>query len=313
MRCFSVCPSRFHLCGCLTLGFALMQMICSATLAADSKDAPPDAKMRQAFALLKSIEWQDGPTTGKLGTLAEIKIPEGYRFTGQDGAMKWAEAYENIPSTAELGVLVPKKASGWYIVFSYEDSGHIVDDEKADLNAAVLLKTLQAENDAGNAERARRGWAPVDLVGWQAEPAYEETTHHLVWALRILSEGTESINYNTRILGRTGVMSANLVVAPEKLPSAIAPSKQLLAGYQFTNGSKYAEWRAGDKVAQYGLTGLITGGAVVAAAKTGLLAKLGVVIAKFAKVIIIGVIALGAGVAKFFRSIFGGNKARSNL
>ncbi len=84
------------------------------------------------------------------------------------------------------------------------------------------------------------------------------------------------------------------------------------ADYQFTAGSKYSEWRTGDKVAQYGLTGLITGGLVVGAAKMGLLSKLGVLIAKFAKAIIIGVIALGAGIAKFFKSIFGGgSRARS--
>ena len=210
-----------------------------------------------------------------------------------------------------MGVLMPTGRSGWFIVFTYHDSGHVADDEKGTLDATAILDTLRQGNDAGNEERRRRGWAPMELVGWQAPPAYEEATHHLIWALRVRSQGQETINYNTRILGRTGVMSANLVVAPDKLENAIAPSKQLLADYQFTAGSKYAEWRAGDKVAQYGLTGLITGGLVVAAAKTGLLAKLGVLIAKFAKVIIVGILALGAGIAKFFRSIFGGRKARS--
>ena len=201
---------------------------------------------------------------------------------------------------------MPKDHSGWYIVFSYEDSGHVADDEKTELDAAAILKSLREGNDEENAERRRRNWAPLQLVGWQVEPSYDAATHYLVWALRVSSEGHESINYNTRMLGRTGVMSANLVVDPDKLQSAIGPSKQLLADYQFTNGSKYAEWKSGDKLAQYGLTGLITGGLVVAAAKTGLLAKLGLIIAKFAKVIIIGVAALGAGIAKFFRSIFGG-------
>jgi uncharacterized membrane-anchored protein len=146
----------------------------------------------------------------------------------------------------------------------------------------------------------------LDLVGWQTEPAYEDTSHHLIWALLVRSGGQESINYNTKILGRTGYMSATLVVNPKKFDSAVAPAKQLLAGYQFTAGSKYAEWRSGDKIAQYGLTGLITGGLVVAAAKSGLLAKLGVMIVKFAKPLIIGVLALGAGIARFFKNIFGG-------
>ncbi len=305
MRSFVVFQSRIPSIRWLTL-LALIAMASAVASAADSKDASRDAKRQKAIALFRSIEWQDGPGTGKLGTIAEIKIPEGYRFTGQDGAMKWSELNENIPSNADMGVLMPKNMSGWFIIFTYQDSGHIADDEKGELDAAAILETLRQGNNAANEERRRRGWAPLDLVGWQVPPAYEDATHHLVWALRVSSEGQESINYNTRILGRTGVMSANLIVGPDKFEGAIAPSKQLLADYQYTAGSKYSEWRTGDKIAQYGLTGLITGGLVVAAAKTGLLAKLGVMIAKFAKPIIIGIIALGAGIAKFFRNIFGG-------
>ena len=155
----------------------------------------------------------------------------------------------------------------------------------------------------------------MQLAGWEVEPAYDPATHYLLWGLRLSSEGQETINYNTRMLGRTGVMSANLVVDPENFQAALPQSKKLLADYQFTSGSRYSEWRSGDKVAQYGLTGLITGGLVVAAAKTGLLAKLGVILAKSAKLIIIGIVALGAAIAKFFRKIaafFGGGSSRSS-
>jgi uncharacterized membrane-anchored protein len=272
-----------------------------------------DAKLQQMIALRKSIIWQDGPGVGKLGSTAEIKIPAGYRFTDQAGAAKWAESNENIPDSAELGVLMPKSDPKWYIVFSYEDSGHIPDDEKGKLDSAAILQSLQNSNELGNEERKRRNWPSMELAGWQTEPAYDPVTHYLIWGLRVRSDGTESINYNTRMLGRTGVMSANLVVDPEDLQSALPSAKKLLADYQFVSGNKYSEWRSGDKMAEYGLTGLITGGLVVAAAKTGLLAKLGLVLAKFAKVIIIGVVALGAAIAKFFRAIFGGGKARSRM
>jgi uncharacterized membrane-anchored protein len=314
MRFFTVCRSRYHPFQWLTLVLAVIAMTSSLAVAANAKDEPNDAKVQKAIALLQSIQWQEGPATGKLGTVAEIKIPAGYRFTGQDGARKWAELGQNIPSNADMGVLMPNDrndSSGWYVVFTYEDSGHVADDEKDSLDAAAIFESLRQGNDAANQQRRQRGWAP-DVVGWKTPPAYEDATHNLVWALRVRSERQESINYNTKLLGRTGVMSATLVVDPDKFESAIAPTKQLLSGYQFTPGSKYAEWKPGEKLAEYGLTGLITGGLVVAAAKTGLLAKLGVLIAKFAKVIIIGVAALGAAAAKFFRAIFGGgSKARS--
>ena len=184
--------------------------------------------------------------------------------------------------------------------------------KKANLTPTPSCNRFAQGTEEANNYRRSKGWDPLEVVGWKSPPAYEDETHHLVWALRNRASGGEGINYNTRILGRTGVMSANLLVGNEDFDAAVPLAKKLLGGYSYLPGSKYAEWRTGDKVAQYGLTGLITGGLVVAAAKTGLLAKFGVLIAKFAKVIIIGVIALGAGIAKFFRSIFGGgNKARS--
>ncbi len=227
--------------------------------------------------------------------------------------MKWAELSHNVPNPNRLGVLEPSAGDeAWTIVFSYEDSGHVPDDEKDKLDADAILQSIREGTNEANNYRRSKGWEPVEIIGWKSPPAYEDETHHLVWALRNRSSGGEGINYNTRILGRTGVMSANLLVSNEDFDSAVPRVKNLLGGYSYLSGSKYAEWRSGDKVAQYGLTGLITGGLVVGAAKLGILSKLGVLIAKFAKLIILGVIALGAGIAKFFRNIFGGgSKARS--
>ena len=50
--------------------------------------------------------------------------------------------------------------------------------------------------------------------------------------------------------------------------------ENLLTGYSFLPGNKYAEFRAGDKIAEYGLATLVAGGAAAVALKTGLLAKL---------------------------------------
>ena len=265
---------------------------------------------RTQSGIRKSIVWQEGPCDARLGTVAEIKVPKGYRFTGTDGAAKWLELTHNVPDPDLLGVLQPTgDEEGWTICFSYEDSGHVPDDEKASLDAAAILQSFREGNEEANKYRSSKGWKPVEVIGWKSPPAYDDDTHNLVWALRNrVSGGEEGIDYNIRILGRTGVMSAELLVGNDEFDAAVPTSKKLLGGFSYVAGKKYSEWKAGDKVAQYGLTGLITGGLVVAAAKTGLLAKLGVLIAKFAKLIIIGVIALGAGIAKFFRGIFGGGR-----
>ena len=36
-----------------------------------------------------SIDWINGPGIGRLGAIAEISVPKGYRFTGKDGAQKF--------------------------------------------------------------------------------------------------------------------------------------------------------------------------------------------------------------------------------
>lgn len=292
-RFFSV-SGRVPRAACLAVCWSAWLALGAAGAWAQAK--PNQAEMERFQRLEASIQWQS-QGVGKLGTVGEIKIPQGCRFTGQQGAAAYAELTQNIPNPSELGVL-ENDAGGWCMVFSYDDSGHVPDDEKGKLDAEAILAALRAGNDQANIERRRRGWSELTLAGWITPPAYDAETHHLVWALRCHTNEGDSANQNTRILGRTGVMSAILVCSPERMDAVLPTAKKALADFQFTSGNKYAEWRAGDKVAAYGLTGLITGGAVLGAAKLGLLAKLGTFIAKFAKVIIVGVLALGAGIWK---------------
>ena len=72
----------------------------------------------------------------------------------------------------------------------------------------------------------------------------------------------------------------------------------LLAGLSFKPGHRYAEFRAGDKVAAYGLTALVAGGVGAAVAKSGLFAKLW-------KGIVVGFFALVAATRRMFAKLFG--------
>ena len=70
-------------------------------------------------------------------------------------------------------------------------------------------------------------------------------------------------------------MSAVLVASPEKLEAATQRLNGMLQNFRFNEGQRYAEYVQGDKIAEYGLAGLVLGGGLVAAGKMGLLAKLG--------------------------------------
>jgi uncharacterized membrane-anchored protein len=79
------------------------------------------------------------------------------------------------------------------------------------------------------------------------------------------------------------------VTSPGTLAEDMKSFNGALNGFDFVAGEKYAEFKSGDKIAEYGLAALVVGGAAAAAAKSGLLKSLG----KFLWVIIGGGIAGG--------------------
>jgi len=113
------------------------------------------------------------------------------------------------------------------------------------------------------------------------------------------------MNYNVRLLGRSGYMSITLVEDPTKLARSKPKMQEVLNGFSYKQGKTYAEWRPGDKIAKYGLAALVAGGAGAAAAKLGLFAVLGKLLAKGGKVLVLVVIALLAALKKFWSRLSG--------
>jgi uncharacterized membrane-anchored protein len=246
------------------------------------------------------IDWQVGPTTGKLGDIAEIKIDEGYRFAGKDGAEKVLQMTENIPTGRELGVLVADNAT-WFMIFEFEDSGYVKDDEGDKLDADAILKSIQRGTEHANEERARHGWKPIHVTGWQRAPFYDPETHNLTWASLVKGDNPASegaVNHSVRILGRKGTMNVDLIAGPSEYATLTPQFNSLMSGFHFTEGNRYSDFTKGDKMAEYGLTALIVGGGAAVALKTGLLAK-------FWKFIVMGLVAAGAAIKKAFQAIFG--------
>jgi uncharacterized membrane-anchored protein len=259
------------------------------------------AAAQEASPARKAIDWLPGPATGKLGDLAEIKVPEGFRFADAAGARKFLELTQNPASGTELGVLLSPpdaRQSFAFVIFQFEEVGYVKDDEKDSLDADKLLASIREGTRAANEERQKLGWPTVEVVGWQQTPFYDPQTHNLSWSIRGRGQDGEVINYSTRLLGRRGVMQADMVLPPEMLPTQLPVLRTTLAGFSFTEGQRYAEFRPGDKLARYGLTALIAGGAGALAAKSGLLAKLW-------KVLLAGALAVGALLKRLWARLTG--------
>jgi uncharacterized membrane-anchored protein len=134
--------------------------------------------------------------------------------------------------------------------------------------------------------RKEKGFAPLNVVGWYEKPHYEAQSHNLVWALLAESKEGKVVNYNVRLLGRHGFMSTVLVTDPSTLAACKPEVDNIIKSFSYKSGKSYAEFVKGDKVAQYGLTALIAGGAGAAAVKLGLFK----ILAKFWKVVAVALI-----------------------
>ncbi|HEV7764613.1 MAG TPA: DUF2167 domain-containing protein [Thermoanaerobaculia bacterium] len=257
----------------------------------------PQAAKDEATKVLQSIRWVNGPGKGEMKDIAAIDVPAGYIFAKAEDVAKLMELMENPVSGQEVGFLAPEDMS-WFMVFEFDEVGYVKDDERDKLDADAILKNIKDGTEAANEERKKRGWDSLNIVGWEQQPKYDPSSNNLTWAIRGESGGSQIVNFNTRILGREGVMEVALVVDPPQLAGVLPTSQKLLGDYAFVPGKRYAEFKQGDKLAAYGLAALITGGTVAAAAKSGLLAKLLKVLAKFG-------IFIAAGAAALFKKLFG--------
>jgi uncharacterized membrane-anchored protein len=234
--------------------------------------------------------------------MAAIDLPEGTVFIDQANAPKFLEYNHNIPDGDELGIVLHIDQN-WFVIYSFQDIGYVKDEEKSNLDADALLKSMRESTEAANEERRKRGWGTMTVVGWQQPPHYDNTSHNLEWTIIGQSDkGGRSINHNSRILGRKGVMSANLVTSPEDVTRDLASYRTVSSGFTFTPENRYTSFVAGDKVAEYGLTALVLGGGAAAMAKTGLLKTLLKFLAAFWKLIILGIAGLGGIISRLVRA-----------
>lgn len=261
---------------------------------------------RQVDSVEKTFTYEHG--TIDLGEgLATLNVPDGYKFLDAQQANRvLTDLWGNPPSEA-LGMLIPENVSPvsdnftYVIEINYEEEGYIEDDDAKDIDYDELLEQMQEEVKLANPERINQGYESINLIGWASEPFYDQMNKKLHWAKEFKFGENEinTLNYNIRILGRKGVLNLNAIGNMAVLPMVKGDIDSFLSSVDFNDGYRYSDFNPDiDKIAAYGIGGLIAGKVL---AKTGLLVGL----LKFWKVI---AIALVGGFAMFKKRLFGEKK-----
>lgn len=278
--------------------------------AAQQANTPPSAPAASTPAR-PQLPWKMGPARVELGHDLTLTLPADNQFLAPPDAGRVLEKLGSFHHENLLGLVASQGDEEWFVTIRYEDEGYIKDDESID--AEELLKAIREGVTEGNTERTQKGFKALRVDGWSDPPRYDKSVHHLIWALEVSDDDGKSVNFNTRILGRRGYVSVNLVTEPTKLAEYKPRAAALLDATTFGAGARYEDFdKKTDKVAEYGLAGLVLGGAGLAAAK---LVKVGL-LAKFSKIIIgaliagkKAIVALAVAAVAFLKKLLTGRKA----
>ena len=246
-----------------------------------------------------------GPAPITLRDEAVLQMPAGEAFVPQTQTAQLLRAWGNTTDDSLAGMIVgTNDGDHWSIIVRFIKDGYIKDDDAKDWNADDMLQSLRDGTEASNRQRARQGFPELDIIGWVEPPAYDATTHRLVWSLSAQDRGAaadrpHTINYNTYALGRDGYFSLNLLTNSAEVEANKPVVRALLASLDYEPGKRYGDFvESTDKVAAYGLAALI---GVVAVKKIGLLAGLGIFLIKIWKVGLLAIAGIGAAIKRFFK------------
>ena len=251
--------------GCCTAALIGLTAGTAAATSSPKSDTPvqPGAAVEPA----PSFHPVAGPRRVELGHDLVMELPADYLYLDPPQAKQLMERNGNLWNDNLLGVVV-KQDADWLITIRYTEEGYVKDDEAAKLKADDLLKQDPRRNGRGQrrARQARIQAAARGRVVGAAALRSSGPPHGLGDAAAPRGAADESVNFNTRVLGRKGFVAINLIDAVDAIEASKPAAAAILAATTYTPGARYEDFNGKtDKVAEYGLTALVLGGAGLAA------------------------------------------------
>ncbi len=286
-------------------------LLCGPAAFADQGPYPQtDEEKRAAF---KALNWLgEAKSYGLAASHAHIQLPEGkILLLGADAERySWLISGVEFPDTEAI---ISSESGHVDVYYEWRDAGYVSDSDWSDVDADEMLDGFKEATEASNKERAANGFPAMQVVGWLQPPTYDAATHTVTYSLELKDTDSHWANVVALRLGRGGYEELTWVGAIDAMESTGGRPALLntaLDIHEFDEGHRYADYKDGDKVAAFGIAGLVATALGVKFGAKGLAAIIAFLVA--GKKVIIPAVLVGAGaIAKFWRRVFRRGDAQS--
>lgn len=223
---------------------------------------------RQLDSAEKKIEYATGVIPLAEGRV-KLTVPEGFKFINAEQSRFILEnLWGNMPDQDVFGMIVKndfkvtRLVNDYSFVISFSDIGYVQDQEDTELDHADLLETLKSNMELSNENRVKQGVNTMTVESWALVPYYDSYKKALYWANKIAVNGTdeEILNYNLRLLGKTGVIKINAVATMDQFPEIKRILPLIITQTRFDEGQKYSDYVKGrDLNSEWTINELIAG------------------------------------------------------
>jgi uncharacterized membrane-anchored protein len=238
-------------------------------------------------AAIKALTWRDGQTLTLPLSHGTLKAPDEVRqLLGTDAVSLWEILNADAAlSGIEAALYDPRDKA--LVFFQKLAGGYVRLDDWHDVDADAMLKSVSEDTEEGNAKRRKAGLPGIHVVGWLERPRLDRATNTVQWAFEAMDDRDgPMVNSVALVLGRDGFEKLTWIGKKDDADRGLL--KIALSAFSFPAGGRYADFQPGDKVAEYGIAGLVA--AILGAktiAKAGLLAGLIVFAKKFGVLLLV--------------------------
>jgi uncharacterized membrane-anchored protein len=248
---------------------------------------------------LKALSWTDGQTLSLPKSRGTLKTPKDIdQLLGIDASSLW-EILNGVEAPPGTEAVIYESKTETLVFFQRLGDGYVSLDDWDDVDADAMLKSVSENTEAANAKRQGTGLAPLHVVGWLERPHLDRSTNTVRWAFEAKSDDGALVNSIALVLARDGFEKLTWIGPKAAVNDGLLKIAQ--GGFNFPSGGRYTDYVAGDKVAEYGIAGLVA--AVLGAktiAKLGILAAIAVFAKKFAVLLLLPFSALVVWLRRLF-------------